>query len=107
MPTDTALISELLKAVGELSHELSDNGIALTDKKRIELVKIAEKLAIAAREPAENLYFQATQVRSSHNYISAKNLSYSTILFRQLKIPLSEQPSTWECSKRFPPAARV
>ena len=63
MPTDTALMAELLKAMGELSHELSDNGTALTIAKRLELVKNAEKLAIAAREPAENLYSQATQVR--------------------------------------------
>ena len=90
MPTDTALISELLKAVGEVSHELSENGIALTNAKRIDLVKYAEKLAIAAREPAENLYFQATQVRSSHNCISANNVSYSLVPFRQLKTPPSE-----------------
>ena len=107
MPTDTALISELLKAVGEVSHELSDNGIALTNAKRIDLVNHAEKLAIAAREPAENLYFQATQVRSFNTYVSANIISYSLVPFRQLKTPPSEQPSTWECLKRFPPAARA
>ena len=73
MPTDTALLSELLKAMSELSHELSDNGPnSLTNAKRIDLATNAEKLAIAAREPAENLYFQATQVRLFCNQVSAR-----------------------------------
>ena len=64
MPTDKALMFELVQSIGDLVHNLPYNGATLTDAKRAELARNAERLAIAAREPAENLYFQATQVRS-------------------------------------------
>lgn len=62
MPTDNAAVFELVQAIGHLVHNLPYNGSSLTDAKRAELVRNAERLAIAAREPAENLYFQTTQV---------------------------------------------
>lgn len=64
MPTDNALILKLSQAISNLAHDISANESPMTDTKRAELVRNAERLAIAAREPAENLYFQATQVRA-------------------------------------------
>jgi hypothetical protein len=63
MPTDDAAVYELVQAIGSLGNQLPHEGSSLIDSKRAELVQKAEKLAIAAREPAENLYFQGTQAR--------------------------------------------
>ncbi|KAL8704998.1 MAG: hypothetical protein Q9225_008053 [Loekoesia sp. 1 TL-2023] len=65
MPTDNALVYELVQAIGNVIDELTnDNGKvsppSITSRK--DLIKNAERLAIAAREPEENLYFQATQL---------------------------------------------
>lgn len=65
MPTDHVLVLELVQAISKTIHELGTGGgtaSSLSNTSREELVKNAEKLAIAAREPEENLYFQATQV---------------------------------------------
>ena len=62
MATDNTLVFEIVQTIGELVHNLPYNGASLTSSKRAELVRNAERLAIAAREPAENLYFQSTQV---------------------------------------------
>ena len=106
MPTDNAAVFELVQAIGDLVHSLPYNGASLTSAKRVELVRNAEMLAIAAREPAENLYFQSTQVRSFCESKSFKNNSYLHVSSRQPKTPPSELPSTWECLRRFlPPAA--
>ena len=74
MATDDALVFELVQTIGELVHNLPYNGAPLTNSKRAELVRNAERLAIAAREPAENLYFQSTQVRSPCQHKSLRKL---------------------------------
>ena len=53
---------ELIQAIGNITHDLSKEGASLSNNIREDLIRNAEKLAIAAREPEENLYFQATQV---------------------------------------------
>ena len=68
MPTDNASVIELVHAIGKISHELmreDGSSSSLCNTSREELIRNAERLAIAAREPEENLYFQATQVRLS------------------------------------------
>ena len=65
MPTDNARVFELVQAIGEVIDEAQKEGSSLSNTSRERLVRDAEKLAIAAREPEENLYFQATQVRLS------------------------------------------
>ena len=62
MPTDYASVLKLVQAIGNVTHDLNEEGASLSDNVREELIRNAEKLAIAAREPEENLYFQATQV---------------------------------------------
>ena len=62
MPTDDAVVYQLVHAIGNLAHKLPDHGSSINSAERAKLVRDAERLAIAAREPAENLYFQATQV---------------------------------------------
>lgn len=62
MPTDDAVVFQLVHAIGELVHKLPYHGSSMNSAERAKLVRDAERLAIAAREPAENLYFQATQV---------------------------------------------
>lgn len=62
MPTDSASVLELAHAIGKVAHDLMNKGSSLDHTHCEELVKNAERLAIAAREPDENLYFQATQV---------------------------------------------
>ena len=62
MPTENARVIELVQAIGNLSHELREDGSSLSNTSRQELIRNAERLAIAAREPEDNLYFQTTQV---------------------------------------------
>ena len=62
MPTDNARVIELVQAIGDVIHEVQKEGFSLSNTTREELVRNAEQLAIAAREPEENFYFQATQV---------------------------------------------
>ena len=67
MPTDDATLYELLQVIAKVAGDLKTAKSSLSDSSRIELVRNAEKLAIAAREPEENLYFQATQVSAVHD----------------------------------------
>ena len=62
MPTDDAVVFQLVHDIGKLVHKLPYHGSSMNSAERAKLVRDAERLAIAAREPAENLYFQATQV---------------------------------------------
>ena len=62
MPTNNGEVFKLVQAIGDLVPNLPYNGCSLTSAKRAELVKHAERLAFAAREPVENLYIQSTQV---------------------------------------------
>ena len=62
MPTDSAAILEIAQAIGRFAHDLVNEDSSLNHTTRAELVRNAERLAIAVREPEENLYFQATQV---------------------------------------------
>ena len=67
MPTDDATLVELLQVIAQVAEDLKEAKSSLSNSSRIELVKNAERLAIAAREPEENLYFQATQVSVVRN----------------------------------------
>ena len=58
IPTDDAVVFQLVHAIGEFVHKLP--GSLMNSAERVKLVRDAERLAIAAREPAESLYFQAT-----------------------------------------------
>ena len=62
MPTDNSKVIALIEAIGNVRCDISDDSSNLSHAKRQDLIRNAEKLAIAAREPEENLYFQATQV---------------------------------------------
>ena len=62
MPTDIARVLEIAQEISKVAQHLTKEGSLLSNASREELVRNAEILAIAAREPEENLYFQATQV---------------------------------------------
>ena len=62
MPTDDANILGLVHAISKIMPDLKNGVSSLANITRKELVTNAERLAIAAREPEDNLYFQATQV---------------------------------------------
>jgi hypothetical protein len=64
MPTDDAHLITLMQEIAGALEDVKSRKVPLSDAQRHELVKTAEKLAIAARDAEENLYFQATQVRS-------------------------------------------
>lgn len=67
MPTDDVALFELLEVIAKVAEDLRTAKSPLSNSSRIELVRNAERLAIAAREPEENLYSQATQVSVVHN----------------------------------------
>ena len=62
MPTDNTSVLSIAQEISKVVQEMTSEGFSLSKTSREELVRNAEKLAIAAREPEENLYFQATQV---------------------------------------------
>ena len=53
--------------LAKIAEDLRTAKSPLSNASRVELIRNAEKLAIAAREPEENLYFQATQVSVVHD----------------------------------------
>ena len=61
MPIDTDQIRFLLGTLEAAGKELTDS-YPLSERQRYEIIQSAEKLAIAAREPEENVYYIATQV---------------------------------------------
>lgn len=61
MPTNPAEINSLAKAIATAAEQFA-SGDASTKEQLAALVVSAEKLAIAAREPEENVYYIATQV---------------------------------------------
>lgn len=61
MPTDTAAIAHLSHEISELSKGFADSSHS-DIKLQQQIVLAAEKLAIATREPDENVYYTATQV---------------------------------------------
>lgn len=63
MPTNPAAISSLAKAIATAAEQ-SATGEYSTKEQLAALVISAEKLAIAAREPEENVYCISTQVCS-------------------------------------------
>ncbi|KFY46027.1 hypothetical protein V494_00650 [Pseudogymnoascus sp. VKM F-4513 (FW-928)] len=63
MPIDISEIQSLLESLAETAKHLQDTQ-TLSEKQRQELALTAEKVAIAAREPEENVYHIATQVPS-------------------------------------------
>ena len=62
MPTDFPAIVGLINTLKSTTASIVNNE-ALDEEQRTTLVLLAEKRAIAAREPAENVYFIATEVR--------------------------------------------
>ena len=62
MPTDTSEIYFLLEALRAAANPFTETH-TISEKQRQGLVLSAERLAIAAREPEENVYHIATQVR--------------------------------------------
>ena len=93
MPTDNASVIELVQAIGNVSHELREEGASLCDSSREELIRNAERLAIAAREPEENLYFQATQVRIVMRVWVGKRRLYRTHVSHHISVV----PDSPEC----------
>lgn len=63
MPTDTAAIAGFVNVINASVAPLLA-GSPLPEEQRAALALAAEKLAIAAREPEENVYYIATQVIS-------------------------------------------
>lgn len=61
MPTDTESISDLSNEIARLSEAFADSLYKNKGLQR-QIVVAAEKLAIATREPDENVYHDATQV---------------------------------------------
>lgn len=61
MPTDTQAIHDLSKEIAELTDEFENTSKEDMIIKR-QILLAAEKLAIATREPDENVYHVATQV---------------------------------------------
>ncbi|KAJ8117401.1 hypothetical protein OPT61_g1400 [Boeremia exigua] len=64
MPTETASISHLSERIADLTKRFA-NGSHIDVKLQQQIVVLAEKLAIATREPDENVYHTATQI--AHN----------------------------------------
>lgn len=63
MPTDNSSIPDIVRAINSIIQDSTDNDLpSLSHASRERLAWNAERLAIAAREPEENLYYQATQV---------------------------------------------
>lgn len=66
MPTDTNAIAVLSKQVAELAKKYED-GVSVNKDEQNALVHAAEKLAIAVRDPDENMYNIAGQVKASRD----------------------------------------
>ena len=64
MPTDTVNIPRLAASIERPLQKITKDPASLSISERTDLIKNTEKLAVALREPEENLYFQATQVRN-------------------------------------------
>ena len=105
MPTDYASVLKFVQAIGNVTHELSKEGASLSDNARGELIRNAEKLAIAAREPEENLYFQATQVLIIVRVETASGMFSLLRWSRQPRTLRSGQLSAWASSKKYPSLA--
>ena len=65
MPTDSLSMFELFQAISDIGKDL-EKVSSSSNTQREKLTKSAEMLAIPAKEPEENLYFQAAQVRASN-----------------------------------------
>lgn len=61
MPTDSEKLRPLFEEI-QRSLDTFEKGDFSNHNERLKLISAAEKLAIAAREPEENLYYTATQV---------------------------------------------
>ena len=101
MPTDYASVLELVQAIGNVAHDLTKEGASLSNNVREDLIRNAERLAIAAREPEENLYFQATQVVITVRVEIASGVFSLLRLSRRPRTLLSGQLSTWAFSQKY------
>ena len=110
MPTDNARVIELAQAIGDVIQEAQKEGssLSMSNSSREKLVGYAEKLAIAAREPEENLYFQATQVcLSSESKLLVRCISHCFPSSRQPRMLPLGPLLTWAFSKTYLPLAIV
>lgn len=62
MPTDPEQLRPLFEEIQRSLDTFEKGGDFPDHNERLKLISAAEKLAIAAREPEENLYYTATQV---------------------------------------------
>jgi hypothetical protein len=69
MPTDSASIIPLAEAINTASKQFIEAGRFPGSAQRQQLVQAAVQLAIAAREPEENLYATGTQVCFLNNVL--------------------------------------
>ncbi len=67
MLTDNATLVALIQSINVVLDDLKSQKSPISNTRRQTLIKDAERLTIAAREPEENLYFQATQVKPVNN----------------------------------------
>ncbi|KAL8677371.1 MAG: hypothetical protein Q9186_006190 [Xanthomendoza sp. 1 TL-2023] len=97
MPTDDARMVELIEAISNVSHESTSKdgqGLSLSNENRKKLIEYAEKLAIAAREPEENLYFQASQLAQNSTIRTAIDIG----VFDRVPLPGNTSISRSELS---------
>lgn len=63
MPTDIDAIAPLIEQIKTAAAQFTQSDGFSNDGMRLRLIRAAEQIAIAAREPEENLYTTATQVQ--------------------------------------------
>lgn len=70
MPTDIESIVPLIEQIKTATAQFTQSDGSSNNRMRLQLIRAAEQLAIAAREPEENLYFTATQVQPFDHQIT-------------------------------------
>lgn len=105
MPTDSANILPLLDTINAAARQFTETGGFADHATRQRLIRAAESLAIAAREPEENLYFTATQVWLSVPPENKPRRMVLTKYNRPPKMPPSAAQSAWEPLTPSPPMA--
>lgn len=98
MPTDVDAISKLSREIATLSKEFEDGK---TPQKSVQdaLVSAAEKLAIATRDPDENMYYIASQVITLKPFTILRKLNTTS---RLPTMRLFAASSPWEFSMKSP-----
>ncbi|KAK0512054.1 hypothetical protein JMJ35_005182 [Cladonia borealis] len=81
MLADNKAVCALIQSINAVLDDLNNPEIPISDTRRQTLIKDAEKLTIAAREPEENLYFQATQTAQNAAIRTALSMGVFEKLF--------------------------